>query len=135
MPVKDIVGGATGSVTLPTGFGVDITDWDATVASDVAEWQPMASESKKTKVVSLSLSGSCQGTAQFNAAATNPLPTGVLAGASFAGSFVLTAETGCTLSFTGNITSSAITRPGNERVTVAYQFVSDGDVTVAWDVV
>lgn len=50
------------------------------------------------------------------------------------GEVVLTAATGCTYTFNANITGLTITRPEDGKVTVSFDFSSDGVVTQAWDV-
>lgn len=135
--MSDIYGGTSGDVTA-SGFNADIDQWDFTVgAEDTIAYRTFSSLWKSKKNVGYGGSGSFRGTIQFDAATTQPIPSatgGEVAVASFEGvSFTLTAEAGCTLTFTGNITTTNYTRSAGDRMTGTFNIEADGPVSIAWD--
>lgn len=136
--MADIYGGTTGDVTA-SGFNCDIDQWTFTVGAEgTISYRTFASKWLNKKNVSYGGSGSFRGTIQFDAANTQPVPSSTGGGinpASFEGvSFTLTAETGCTLTFTGNVTTTELTRIATDRMTGVFNIEADGEVSVgAWD--
>lgn len=138
MPLTDIVGGTTGAVTA-SGFNTDLDAWSGRFgAEDTVAYRTFASKFKKKKNVGYGGSGTFRGTIQFDAAGTTPMPTvtgGVVDVDSFEGvSFTLTAETGCTYTFTGNITIISLSRQATDRMTGEFGFDVDGEYSQTWDV-
>lgn len=132
----DIVSGTTGDVTA-SGFNCDIEAWSGQLQVDTTSYRTFASPWKSQKNVAYSMSGQFQGTIQFDASSTAPMPIltgGAIDTVSFEGvSFTLTATTGCTYTFTGNMTGVGLNRPSTDRMTGTFSFQSDGAVTQAWD--
>ena len=137
MPATDIVSGTTGDVTA-SGFNADIDAWTFDIQADEVAWRTFTSPMKKKKNVAYGGSGQFTGTIQYDAADTTPAPAatgGALTTASFEGvSFTLTAFTGCTYTFTGNVTGINLSRPSTDRMTGTFRFSVDGAITQTWDV-
>lgn len=135
--MADIYGGTDGDVTA-TGFNADIDGWTMTVgAEDTIQYRTFSSDWKSKKNVGYGGSGQFTGTIQFDASSTQPVPTatgGTVLPSSFEGiSFTLTATSGCTLTFTGNITTVDLNRQASDRMTGTFRFEADGAVDVTWD--
>lgn len=132
----DIVSGTTGDVTA-SGFNCDLDGWSGNLQADKTSYRTFASPWKKQKNVAYALSGQFTGTIQYNAASTKPIPTltgGVVSTVAFEGvSFTLTAHTGCTYTFTGNVAGINVNRTATDRMTGTFAFDSDGPVSVTWD--
>lgn len=134
--MADIYGGTSGDVTA-SGFNCDLDQWSFDVgAEDRIAYRTFSSLWKSKKNVGYGGSGSFRGTIQFDAAGTKPLPdsSGTIDPVSFEGvSFTLTAEAGCTYTFTGNVTTTNQTRSAGDRMIGVFNFEVDGAVSTAWD--
>lgn len=133
----DIYAGTTGDVTA-TGFNCDLESWSFEVSADNAEKRTFSSVWKKRKNTAYGGQGQFEGTIQFNQANSQPIPSstgGGITTASFEGvSFTLTAETGCTLTFTGNIEGVNLRRVATDFMTGTFRMAADGEVSIgAWD--
>jgi hypothetical protein len=136
MALTDIYAGTSGDVTA-SGFNCDIDGWNGTFgAEQTISWRTFASKFLNKKNTGYGGSGSFTGTIQFGAADTQPFPAvtgGVVDPDSFEGvSFTLTAESGCTITFTGNITTTALTRTAADRMTGTFNFDVDGEYSITW---
>ena len=133
---SDIYGGTEGQVSA-NGFNGDMDAWTAEIEVQETTWRPFASRWQKRKNVAYGGTGQFQGTIQFNSSDTQPMPAnggGDVDAASFeAVSITLTAEEGCTISGTANITGISLNRPANDRMSGTWRFSFDGEVQITWD--
>ncbi len=131
------IGGLGGSVTLPTGFIFKISAWSATQNMDTVDDTgfPDVGNWHTHITTGLSLGGAAMGTGQSGV--SGPVPTSGMGSnatlqASYQGSFTLQAFTGCSYSFTGNVTMMTYGRVYNGKFDVMCSFVSSGPVTISW---
>ena len=130
MALTDIVAGTTGAVTA-SGFNAALESWAATINTPTVTSRTLDAEWLTSDIVSAQLTGSFTGKIQFDAASSSPVPSSLSGYKNV--SFTLTATTGCTFTFTGNVTSVALTRSSVDHMRGTFNFESDGEVTVAWD--
>jgi hypothetical protein len=130
------ISGVTGSVTLPSGHNGRIRAWSATLSQSINDATGFSQARWAVNLGGIaSLSGSASGYLEFDNATTTPgivistAPGPTVAGAAM----VLTAGTGCALSFTGVISSISLGQSVDGVGTVAFSFVSSGAVTESWD--
>ena len=127
--MANIIGGTNGGVTA-ANFNVDVTEWAATINADSDEYRALGSEWKTTGLSGFMLSGTFSGKVQYNASSTAPISVTPSEWKSI--SFTLTAEDGCTYTFTGNMTSAGIDRVAGFS-TGTFSFISTGAVSRSWD--
>lgn len=136
MPETDIVSGTDGAVAA-SGFNGDVEAWTAAIEVDTVAYRTFSSKWKTRKNVAYGMSGQFQGTIQFDASNTAPVPTatgGTINEASFEGvSLTLTATTGCTFSGTANIVGVDLNRSATNRMTGTWRFEFDGQPSETWD--
>lgn len=130
------ISGTTGSVTLPSGHNARIRAWSGTLSQSINDATGFSQARWATNLGGIaSLSGSASGYLEFDAATTTPglvttaQPTMAVAGASM----VLQAGTGCSITFTGVISSISLGQSVDGVGTVAFSFVSSGALTETWD--
>ncbi len=130
-----VISGPGGSVTLPTGVNIKVAAWSATYQADVVDTSGFVDAGVHTHdataymlVGSAIGSGSTGNAGTIPASATGATPT--MSG--LKGSCVLTAASGCTLSFTAVVTSVPLNRVFNGKLDAMVSFVSDGAVTQTW---
>jgi hypothetical protein len=132
------ISGVTGSVTLPTGHNARIRAWSATLSQSVNDATGFSQARWATNLGGIaSLSGSASGYLEFDATTTTPgiVDTGAPAMdvTTAAGSMILVAGTGCSLTFSGIISSISLGQSVDGVGTVAFSFVSSGAITETWD--
>lgn len=134
------VTGPGGGFTGPAGFNARYESWEATLdfgAVDVTGFDDNGYN--YTEATSCKLTGSASGTMQYGDATTSPIPSAALsstfAPASLAGSITLTVATGCTLTFTGVVVSSSLSRSAKSgtKGDVTHNFENQGAITETWD--
>lgn len=130
--VPTVISGCGGQFSGPAGFNAKFKEWTASIDLDTENTSGFDDGAAKSFTpTAYGLTGSASGwltTAQ-------PIPTlatdcTVLD--QFVGAFVLTADTGKTLSFNGIMTKSSIQRAAQKAGTTNYNFVSNGNVTESW---
>ncbi len=128
------ISGPGGSVTMPSGFNSKIAAWNASMIIDTVDDSGFVDAGWHThQPTAAMIQGSAMGT---GVAASAFSPTACFGSTptvqSWKGSWVLTAASGCTISFTGSVTTVPLGRVFNGKLDVMYTFVSDGPVTLAW---
>jgi hypothetical protein len=133
----DIVAGTSGAVTGENYFNCDVDAWSARIGGeDTVGYRTFSSDWKTKKNTGYGGSGSLRGTIQFDDEDTEPIsglgdgPVGAIFEAI---DFVLTAETGCTYTFTGNLTIVDLQRTSGDRMVGTFNFEADGEISQTWD--
>jgi hypothetical protein len=133
------VAGTGGNVTLPSGFNVKARDFSATIDIPEADDTGFVDNGWGSAVITgpVRVTGTINGSLQFDAANTAPLPAALMAstaGLSAArGDVTLTFKSGCTWGFAGNITQANTDRAVDARSSLSYNYGSVGQVTQTWD--
>ncbi len=130
-----VISGPGGNVSLFSGLNFKVAAWSATMQYDVVDTSGFSDAGVHTHdATCYMLVGSAIGSGTSGNA--GPIPASAT-GASPAfsavkGSITLTAASGCTLAFTGVVTSIPLNRVFNGKQDVMVSFVSDGAVTQMW---
>jgi len=138
------IGGVGGNFSGPSGWNIKFASWAASYDVETADAQGFEDGGFIFPIpINTGLSGSVAGVLQYDAAATQPVPDGLMDGAVLAvgdleassvGTFTLTIITGCTIAFTGVMTNFTVNRAlKGSAVLGSFSFVSQGPITVTWD--
>lgn len=127
-----LITGTGGAVALPSGFSGKLTSWAGTLTVadqditgfDDSGWLSFVETCS-------SFTGSAAGWAQYDASGTKPAP--FVAGSN-TGSFTLTALAGCTLAFSGIMSSVNMSRQNCQAMPLTFNFKATGPVAITWDV-
>lgn len=124
--------GSDGAVTFITGHHANFTRWAYGVTQGVVDETGYLSggwaENQGTGIKRAGFSA--MGFPQYNATNTDPGPDTITAAG---GAVVLQVAPGCTISFTGIISSASIASDLEGQATMSYSGVQHGAPTVAWD--
>lgn len=124
--------GTGGSVTLPTGFTAKLDTWSANVEFKTADTTGFSDSGfQVVEPVLVSMTGSAGGTATHNDTnAPTPDPATLVSGDP--AEIVLTAASGKTYTFNCVINKIDFQRPNADKMTVTFNFESDGGIAQAW---
>ncbi len=129
---QTLISGTTGGVTFPAGAGAKLGSWSASINQSVtdttgfqdSDWGTCVGESN------LVLSGSASGFLSKGTTTDQPGALTLLTAAG--GAMVLTADSGCTYSFTAVFADISISMARIGPNTISFSFRSSGVVTEVW---
>lgn len=127
----EVIKGCGGDFEGPTGFTAKFKEWQGSFdveTEDTTGFQDGAWKNSTPNRVGFS--GSASGFMVQASPVPTPLATDCTILDQFVGTFVLTAETGATLTFTGIMTKSALGRAAQKAGTVNYNFEAQGPVVI-----
>lgn len=128
--------GMGGSVTLPAGVSLAVTEWSANVSHELIKYRPAFGEKwTTTQNGPGEFTGTLTGYVKYDAASSEPIDlTGTDWSALEGIELVLTAETGCTYTFNATFSNFTLTRPHGGEHTATIDFANyDQTITTAWD--
>lgn len=125
--------GINGNVTV-ANFIAKLDAWSADLSFGLVDTSGFDDQGYRTREPLLcGMSGAATGTCVMD---SPPFDNAVLQApmvpATLTAAIVLTATTGCTYSFNAVISRVSLTRPYDGKMTVTFNFVSDGRITEAW---
>jgi hypothetical protein len=140
MALKKITGDG-GAVALPTGFNASFESWDASFdfgVVDTTSFDDSGYTNAENTICKMTFNAA--GTAVYDDTNGSPISGTALAATfaplSTAGSITLTAQTGCTYTLTGLVTTVGHNRSAKQgtKHDLSYSGENQGAVTQTWDV-
>lgn len=129
---QSLIAGTTGNVTFPAGAGAKLGSWSASISQTITDttgfqddvWGSAVGESN------LVLSGSASGFLSKGTSTDQPGAVTLLTAAG--GTVVLTADSGCTYTFTAIFADISISMARIGPNTISFSFRSTGVCTETW---
>lgn len=128
-----VISGCGGDFEGPGGFNAKFKEWMGSFDTEAEDTSGFTDGAWKNRtLVAIGFTGSASGWLTNESPIPAPLATDCTVLDQFQGAFVLTANDGRTITFTGMMTKSQIGRASQKAGTTNYNFEAQGPAVITW---